>query len=80
MPLKLFLEPVPCGSPPEGINTEPVPDNLTLYYQGRWNYTCLPGYETCDDISINCQLNGSFSLQQPPNCTGMFAYCVHYAA
>ena len=68
----LFIAPVSCGNPPNGIKTESVPEDLTLNYLDVWNYTCLPGYETCDEMSTYCQLNGSFSLKQPPNCTGMF--------
>ena len=58
---------ISCGIPPNGVETEIPIHNLT--YPDTYNYSCLTGYETNDDITTECLSNGSLSLDSPPNCT-----------
>ena len=58
----------PCGIPPNGTNTQPVPQ-VSLLYQDTYNYSCLAGYETNDNITTECLADGSWSLESLPNCT-----------
>ena len=61
---------ISCGLPPKGIGTQDTaPANLL--YQDTYNYSCLPGYETNDDITTECLANGSFSLEITPTCISM---------
>ena len=57
-----------CGAPPNGTNTQAVPQ-VSLLYQDTYNYSCLTGYETNDVITTECLSNGSLSLDSPPTCT-----------
>ena len=64
---------VECGSPPGGINTVMVPSEVDLVYGEEYVYSCLYGYEPVNPnrtMVTNCRANGTFSLEQPPNCTG----------
>ena len=55
-----------CGVPESGTNTEEPKKNLL--YRDKHTYECLLGYETDDALVTECQSNGSFSLDQPPEC------------
>ena len=50
-----------CGVPPDGINTQEVPQ-VSLLYQDTYNYSCLTGYETDTDTVTECLSNGTLSL------------------
>ena len=63
----LYLE-ISCGVPPDGTNTI-VTSSISLVYQDSYNYTCIDGYETNDDITTECLADGSLSLETPPTCT-----------
>lgn len=67
-----YITEIDCGPPPNGNNTVPVPANLTLKYMDRYNYTCLPGYETQNFLSAFCSITGTFFLENPLNCYSMF--------
>ena len=56
-----------CGIPPGGVNT--ITPTNSLLYQDTYNYTCLSGYETKDDITTECLADGFLSLKTPPACT-----------
>ena len=60
-----------CGKPEEGTNTELVCPDLSLESLDAYVYTCMPGYNTMDETCTVCLPNGEFSLEMPPNCTGM---------
>ena len=61
---------ISCGILPKGIGTQDTaPANLQ--YQDTYNYSCLTGYETNDDITTECLADGSFSLENPPTCISM---------
>ena len=62
----LLLE-VPCGTPPDGVNTVTPTDSLS--YQDTYDYTCLTGYKTKDIATTECLADGSFKLKTPPTCT-----------
>ena len=64
-----------CGVPSYGTNTQLVPQ-VSLSYQDTYNYSCLTGYETNDDITTECLANGSMSLDGAPACSS--EYNVHY--
>ena len=70
LPAFYFTEIIDCGTPPNGTNTVPVPENLTLSYMDIYNYSCLAGYDTEDDIMAVCLINGSWSIEYPPVCSG----------
>ena len=64
---------VECGYLEEGINTVPLPANASLVYGEEYVYSCLYGYEPVNPnttMVTNCRANGTFSLEEPPNCTG----------
>ena len=71
----LIVIPDACGSPPDGANTVPVPDNYSLSYGEKYTYSCLEGYETTDQLTVECEYDSSgraFILSSAaPNCTGM---------
>ena len=58
---------VSCGVPATGSNTETP--TVSLLYQDTYNYSCLTGYETNDNITTECLADGSLSLDSSPNCT-----------
>jgi len=76
----IFLEnngPILCGPPPNGINTIPVPPQLgsTDIFSGdsvqagdSYQYQCIPGYETNDELVTYCGNDGAYSLAAPPVC------------
>ena len=59
---------IKCGIPPNGTNTQTVPQ-VSLSYQDTYNYSCLTGHVTNDNITTECLANGSLSVDSPPNCT-----------
>ena len=63
----IFTE-ISCGIPPDGINTQTIP-HVNLFYQDTYNYSCLSGYETNDNITTECLADGSWSVESPTNCT-----------
>ena len=71
--LYVFLA-LECGIPEDGINTVSVPADLSLNFGDQYMYTCLCGFEPAlsgQEMVTECTEDGSFSLQPPPNCTGM---------
>ena len=62
-----FFAAIICGVPPTGGNTETP--TVSLLYQDTYNYSCLTGYETNDNITTECLADGSLSLDSSPNCT-----------
>ena len=64
---ELSIVEISCGIPPTGINTRSVPQ-VQLLFQDTYNYSCVTGYETNDDITTECLANGSLSLANLPNC------------
>ena len=67
----LFLG-ITCGAPPNGINTVPVPAEVSLVYEEKYVYSCLPGYKLADEnmtTVTTCKADGIFSLDILPNCT-----------
>ena len=69
---------VSCGIPMDGINTEAVPQ-LALFYGDTYNYSCLSGLDTNDDIMTQCQADGTFTLAVPPTCASKsLRLYVHY--
>ena len=63
---------VMCGTPPNGINTVPVPSSVNLVYQQTYEYMCLPNAELSPpdvNVTTTCLADGSFSLDPLPNCT-----------
>ena len=63
----IILSDISCGVPVNGGNTETP--TVSLLYQDTYNYSCLTGYETNDDITTECLADGSLSLDSPPTCT-----------
>ena len=59
---------ISCGIPLDGINTQTIPQ-VNLLHQDTYNYSCLAGYETNDNITTECQADGSWSVESSPNCT-----------
>ena len=71
MLLTIFIV-IDCGFPPNGTNTVPVNTSSIETTDGSfYNYTCLDGYETNDNLTSKC-VSGNWSLNPLPNCTGMF--------
>ena len=62
-----FFAEISCGVPANGSNTETP--TVSLLYQDTYNYSCLTGYETNDNITTECLADGSLSLDSSPNCT-----------
>ena len=63
---------VRCGKPEDVHNAVPVPEEVDLVYGEEYVYSCLYGYESFTaDMVTYCTADGSFSLINPPNCTGM---------
>ena len=62
-----FFAEISCGVPANGGNTKTP--TVNIFYQYKYYYSCLTGYETNDDITTECLANGSFSLVSQPNCT-----------
>ena len=58
---------ISCGRLTKGINT--VEPKRRLSYPETYNYTCITGYVTNDTTTIQCLVNGSLSLANPPTCT-----------
>ena len=56
-----------CGQPPNGANTE-VPE-VSVLYNEQYTYKCITGYRTSDETTTECLANGTFNLQNLPNCT-----------
>ena len=69
--LSKFAE-ILCKGPPEGVNVKEIPSNIAdgLSYLQLYQFSCLPGYETNDTMSVFCQPDGMLSLSTGPNCTG----------
>ena len=62
-----FFAEISCGVPANGVNTETP--TVRVLYQDTYNYSCLTGYETNDNITTECLADGSLSLDSSPNCT-----------
>ena len=71
----LLVIPDACRSPPDGTNTVPVPDDCSLSYGEKYTYSCLEGFETADQLTVECEYDstGRAFILSPaaPNCTGM---------
>ena len=70
--LLLKIAGILCKGPPEGANIVEIPSNIAdgLSYLQLYQYSCLPGYETNETMSVFCQPDGTLSLSKGPNCTG----------
>ena len=54
-----------------GTNTEPV--LKTIFEPNEsYNYLCIDLYTTNDPTNTTCQPDGTWSLETPPTCTGMY--------
>lgn len=66
--LNLFLA-VECEKPPEGVNTEAVPENVTTTFSSLFIYQCLEGYTTLDHLGTTCNSSGNWT-KPSPKCHG----------
>ena len=68
-PILAFISAAPCQSPTNGVNTKAVHASPPYVYQSVYEYECIVGYVTSDDMVSTCQGNGTWSTS-PPTCTG----------
>ena len=61
-----LLDEIKC-TPKNGTNTEPVNSSLSLVYGQNYNYTCLEGYFTEDEVNVTCIADQTWS-SSPPTC------------
>ena len=64
----IFISAGPCPKLTDGSGTVAVPStifNVSYVY----NYTCLPGFFTTNELTSICLPGGIWSLD-PPTCTG----------
>ena len=66
--LKNFTIVIECGAPPNGINTVEISPDVTLFYKESYNYSCLEGYDTDEEVITTCLGDSSLSLDPPPTC------------
>ena len=62
-----------CGVPPDGTNTQEVPQ-VSLLYEDTYNYSCLAGYETDYGTVTECLANGTLSLYNLTINVGKYRY------
>ena len=61
-----------CGKPWIGLNTIPIPANLSLKFGDLYTYSCSPGFKLASsDVTTICQEDGTLSIE-PPICTCMY--------
>ncbi|XP_067947632.1 sushi, von Willebrand factor type A, EGF and pentraxin domain-containing protein 1-like [Watersipora subatra] len=60
-----------CDAPANGTNTKPVPACLEtgMIYLDIYQYECMEGYSTDDELCLVCLPDGSLSLDFPPVCS-----------
>ena len=63
---------IECAAPKNGIYTVPVEVDMTMEYGEIYNYKCLDGLETTDELSTTCKIDGTQSLLFPPICGTCF--------
>ena len=71
----LYFAEIICEAPEPGSNTNPIPNDMVqlgMRYLETYTYSCLPGFETSDDVCTVCLPNGMLSLEATPNCTGVY--------
>ena len=59
---------VECGTPANGLNTEPVDSGIYLAYKQTYIYTCLEGYSTENQVKVTCVADMALS-SLPPHCS-----------
>lgn len=54
--------------PPNGTQTEDIPENTNICFTDKYEYQCKEGYATTDDCAVVCLANKTFSPHTGPTC------------
>ena len=60
---------ITCKAPKNGVGTILVDPEMSAVFGEEYNYTCIHGYTTKDNLTVQCVDDDTWS-SLPPKCTG----------